>query len=127
MNAPMPAKVAWHSESCPAIPVINVTERRTVERARPELKTPAQVIGIQVSMETQKPANSAHHPTRMMRSMLGALVVAAIGGGGGSMVARGSRLVSRSRMPGSSRSAATMTRNGSAGTTAALTMLLGGM
>ena len=51
-------------------------------------------------METQKPAKSTHHRTRMIRSMLGARVVAAIGGGGGSIVASGSRLASRSRMPG---------------------------
>ena len=27
-HAPMPANVAWHSEICPAIPVITVIERK---------------------------------------------------------------------------------------------------
>ena len=59
--------------------------------------------------------------------MLGARVVAAIGGGGGSIVAMGSRLASRLRMPGRKSKAPTRTRNGSDGTTAALKRLLGEM
>ena len=52
VKAPMPAKVAWHSDSCPAMPVINVIERQMIDRVRPLLKTVSQVTGIQVSMET---------------------------------------------------------------------------
>src|SRR5579859_2832803 len=85
------------------------------------------VFGIQVSIETQKAANTNHHSGRMMRSMLGARVIAAIGGGGGSIVASGSRLESMLRMPGRISNAATMARNGIDGTTAPFQTLLGGM
>ena len=85
------------------------------------------MIGIQVNMDTQKAAKRIHHRIRMIRSMLGARAVAAIGGGGGSIVAMGSRLASRLRMPGRKSNAATKNRNGSDGTTAALKRLLGEM
>src|SRR5271170_4852263 len=101
------------------MPVMSVIESRMIERVRPLLKTPSQVIGIQVSMETQNTASSTHQLVRMMRSMLGARVVAAIGTGGGSMVASGSRLASRLRIPGSMSRAAAMAKNGMDGTTAA--------
>ena len=87
----------------------------------------AQATGIHVSMDTQKAAKRTHQRTRMIRFMLGARVVAAIGGGGGSMVARGSRLASRLRIPGRMSSAATRAKNGSDGTTAAFQKLSGGM
>ncbi len=127
MKAPIPAKVPWHSESWPAMPVISVTESRMIERVSPLLKTVSHVIGIQVSMETMNAAKRTHHRVRMMRSMLGALAVAAIGGGGGSIVASGSRLESRLRIPGRKRRAAAIRRNGSAGRTAALRKPLGGV
>ena len=127
VKAPMPAKVAWQSDNWPAMPVIRVTERRMIERVRPLLNTVSQVTGIQVSMETQKAANRTHHAVLMMRSMLGARVVAAIGSGGGSMVARGSRLASRLRIPGRMSRAAAMAKNGREGTTAAFQKLSGGM
>src|SRR4029077_19581898 len=107
-----------HKESCPAMPVINVTDRRTVERASPELNTPSHVLGIHVSMETTKTASTAHQSRRMIRSMPGAREAAATGGGGGSIVAKGSRFTSKDRMPGRIRSAATKTKNGSDGRTA---------
>ena len=127
VKAPMPANVAWHSDNWPAMPVISVMESRMIERVRPLLKTPSQVIGIHVSMETQKAARSTHQSVRMMRSMLGARVVAAMGTGGGSMVARGSRLESRLRSPGRMSRAAAMAKNGMDGTTAAFQKLFGGM
>ena len=127
VNAPMPANVAWHSDNCPAMPVISVTERQMIDRVRPLLKTVSQVAGIQVSMETMKPANRTYHNVRMMRSMVGARVEAAMGCGGGSIVARGSRLESRLRSPGRMSRAAAMAKNGSEGTTAAFQKLFGGM
>ena len=93
-------------------------ERKTVASARPELKTPSHVLGIQVSMETTKPANTTYHKMRMIRSMLGALDATAVGGGGGSMVAKGSRLESSARMPGRKSRAPTSTKKGSEGSTA---------
>ena len=78
-------------------------------------------------MDTQNPAKTSHHRGRMILSMVGARLAAAIGGGGGSIVARGSRLESRSRIPGRIRSAATITMNGMDGTTAAFQKLFGGM
>ena len=45
VKAPTPAKVAWHSESWPAMPVISVIESSTIERVRPLLKTVSQVTG----------------------------------------------------------------------------------
>jgi hypothetical protein len=118
VNAPTPASVAWQSESWPAMPVIKVMESSTVERASPALKTPSQVVGIHVSIETQNAARSTHHALRMIRSILGVLDMAAVGGGGGSMVARGSRLRSSVRIPGRTSRAATRKKNGSAGSTA---------
>ena len=63
----------------------------------------------------------------MMRSMLGARALAAMGTGGGSTVASGSRLMSRLRRPGKISKAAAMAKNGSDGTTAAFQKLFGGM
>src|SRR5271154_1274012 len=109
------------------MPVINVIERSTIERARPVLKTPTQTELIQVSIDTQKAARTTHHAMRMIRSMRGARAAAAMGSGGGSMVASGSRLESRSRNPGRISSAAAMAKNGSDGTMAAFQKLSGGM
>ena len=61
VKAPMPANVAWQSDSCPAIPVIKVTERQMIESVRPLLKTVSHVTGIHVSMETM---NAPGPPTR---------------------------------------------------------------
>ena len=127
VKAPMPANVAWQSDSCPAMPVINVTERQMIDRVRPLLKTVSQVTGIQVSMDTMNAARTTHHNVRMMRSMLGARALAAMGTGGGSMVASGSRLESRLRSPGRMSRAAAMAKNGMDGTTAAFQKLFGGM
>src|SRR5580698_5067086 len=123
----MPAKVPWLSDSWPAMPVMSVTDSNTTDRARPWLKTPAQVIGIQVSIETKKATNNSHHAVRMMRSIFGTRIVAAMGGGGGSTVANGSRLESSERMPGRKISAPPITRKGNAGTTAELMIPFGGM
>ena len=112
------------------MPVINVIDSSTIDRVMPLLNTVVQagnVPGIHVNIDTQKAAKSAHHRTRMMRSMVGARVLAAMGGGGGSTVASGSRLESRLRIPGRMRSAAAITTNGMDGTTAAFQKLLGGM
>ena len=98
-----------------------------MERVKPLLKTFSQTELIQVSMETQNAANSTHQAVRMMRSMLGARALAAMGSGGGSMVASGSRLASRLRIPGRMSRAAAMAKNGSEGTTAAFQKLFGGM
>src|SRR5580692_1069445 len=98
-----------------------------IDRVRPLLKTVSQVIGIQVSMETMNAARTTHHAVLMMRSMLGARALAAMGTGGGSMVASGSRLASRLRSPGRMSRAAAMAKNGMDGTTAAFQKLSGGM
>ena len=100
------------------MPVIRVMESSTVDKASPALKTPSQVVGIHVSMETQNTASSTHQPVRIRRSICGVLDLAAVGGGGGSMVERGSLLRSSVRIPGRMRSAATRKKNGSAGMTA---------
>ena len=109
------------------MPVMSVIDNRTVENPNPRLKTPAQVFGIHVSMDTTKAISRAYQRGRMIRFMLGARAATAVGGGGGSTVARGSRLWSRARMPGSTSNAPTNTKNGSEGTMAALKRLLGGI
>jgi hypothetical protein len=81
VKAPTPARVPWHSESWPAMPVMRVMESSTVESASPALKAASQVVGIQVSMETQKSARRTHQARRMIRSICGALEAAAVGGG----------------------------------------------
>ena len=104
------------------MPVISVMDRSTIESVRPLLNTVAHAgnaLGSQVSMDTQKAANTTHHNTRMMRSICGARAEAAIGGGGGSMVAIGSRLASSWRIPGRKSSAPTKKMNGSDGMMAA--------
>ena len=78
-------------------------------------------------MDTQNPAKTSHHKGRMILSIVGARLAAAIGGGGGSIVAKGSRLESRFRIPGRISRAATITTNGIDGTTAAFQKLFGGM
>src|ERR1700753_896064 len=105
------------------MPVIRVTERQMMDNVRPLLNTVSQVTGIQVSMETQNAARRTHHRVLMMRSMVGALVVAAMVAGGGSRVASGSRLESRLRKPGRISRAAAIAKNGSDGTTAAFQKL----
>ena len=119
VKAPTPARVAWHRDNWPAMPVISVMESRTIDRVRPLLKTVVHASGIQVSMDTQKPANRIHQSTRMMRFMLGARACAAMGGGGGSIVANGSRLASSARIPGKNSRAATKKRKGKDGMMAA--------
>ena len=108
----------WQSDNWPAMPVMRVIESSTVARAMPELKTASQVLGIQVSMDTAKPARITHHRRRIHLSMVGTREDDAAGGGGGSMVARGSLLRSSSRIPGRMSNAATSTKNGSPGITA---------
>ncbi len=115
VKAPTPARVAWQSESCPAMPVMSVMESRTIEYVSPLLKTVSHESGIQVSMDTKKTANRIHQSTRMIRFMLGARAEAAMGGGGGSIVARGSRLASSARIPGRKSSATTKKMKGSEG------------
>src|ERR1700684_2935627 len=105
------------------MPVMRVMESNTVESASPALKAASQVVGTQVSMETQKSARRTHQALRMIRSIWGAREAAAVGGGGGSMVERGSRLRSSVRMPGRINRAATRTKNGSPGSTAEKKML----
>ncbi len=78
-------------------------------------------------MDTQNPTKTSHHKGRMILSMVGARLAAAIGGGGGSIVAKGSRLESRFRIPGRISRAATITTKGIDGTTAAFQKLFGGM
>src|ERR1700683_3684843 len=112
------------------MPVINVIDSNTIDKVMPLLNTvvqPGNVPGIHVSIDTKNAAKSAHHRTRMIRSIVGARALAAMGGGGGSIVARGSRLAARLRIPGRSSSAAMMMTNGNAGTTAAFQKLFGGM
>ncbi len=98
-----------------------------MEMVIPLLKTVVHGACNHVSIDTQKPANTSHQSGRMMRSMVGARLAAAIGGGGGSMFARGSRLESRLRIPGRMSRAATIAKNGIDGTTAAFQMLFGEM
>ena len=62
VKAPTPASVAWHSESCPPMPVIRVMDRKITEKARPALNTFSHVLGIQVSMDTTKAASSTYQP-----------------------------------------------------------------
>ena len=119
VKTPTPASVAWHRESCPAIPVIIVMDRSTMAYARPLLKTPVHASGIQVSMDTKNPAKTTHHKTRMIRSMLGTRAAAAMGGGGGSIVAIGSRLASSSLSFGSNSRAPTRKMKGRDGMIAA--------
>src|ERR1700683_5758945 len=91
------------------MPVINVIDSNTIDKVMPLLNTvvqPGNVPGIHVSIDTKNAAKSAHHRTRMIRSIVGARALAAMGGGGGSIVARGARLAARVRIPGRGRSGA---------------------
>src|SRR5580658_7646190 len=106
---------------------MSVIDSRTIESVMPLLKTVVQASGIQVNIDMQKPAKITHHSGRMISSIVGARLADAIAGGGGSIVARGSRLESRFRIPGRMSSAATMIANGIDGTTAAFQKLFGGM
>ncbi len=111
------------------MPVISVMESSTIESVKPVVEhARPRRSGIQVSMDTKKPAKTIHHsaPDDPVHGRAPG-VAAAMGGGGGSMVASGSRLESRLRMPGRISRAATMTKNGSDGTTAAFQKLSGGM
>ena len=118
VNAPTPAKVAWQSESWPAMPVIRVMESSTVDRASPRIEDP--FPGRRNPREhgdAEARRGAPTSPIRMRRSICGVLDLAAVGGGGGSMVARGSLLRSSVRIPGRMRRAATRKKNGSAGIT----------
>ena len=116
VKAPTPAKVAWHSESWPAMPVISVMESRTIESVRPLLKTVVPRVGHpgqhgheEAGEEDppQDPDDAVHagRPASSPRS--GAVVGRSWPEGHGS---------SRGRAcPGRKSSAATITRNGSDG------------
>ena len=80
VKAPTPASVAWHSESCPPMPVIRVMDRKITEKASPALNTFSHVLGIQVSMDTMNAASSTYQRTRMIRSIWGARTEAVVGG-----------------------------------------------
>ena len=130
VKAPTPAKVAWHNESWPAMPVISVIDSSTIDNVKPLLKTVVQAgkePGIQVSMDTQKPAKRTHHSTRMMRSMRRS--PRRRGHGRWRRVDRGQWVPARVqlRMPGRNSRATTIKMNGRDGTTAALKKLSGGM
>ena len=90
MNAPTPAKVAWHSDSSPPIPVMSVIERKMIEYTSPEAKVKVQSPGTQVRTDTTAASASARPPSRMTRSSSRLRVATMEGGGGGSQAERGS-------------------------------------
>ena len=47
-NPPTPAKVAWHSDSWPAMPVMRVTDRKMIENTMPRANGNTQLSGSQV-------------------------------------------------------------------------------
>ncbi len=76
------------------------------------MKTFSQILGIQVSMDTENTARSTYQRIRITRSNSGARTVAMEGGVGGSTAANGSFAPPRVRIPGTRTSAPTSTTNG---------------
>ncbi len=66
MKPPRPAKVAWHREICPVMPVSRVSDRKMMAKATPWFMVSSQSGGTQVSADT-----TARPPTAQAKVAVG--------------------------------------------------------
>ena len=115
VKAPMAAKTAWASEISPAMPVITVTDRNTIDRI-----TAWVTRRIQKALATDnahhRPATVAAPPAIQVATVSSRLrASAARAGGGGSTPAKGSVISARRASPGQRMSNRNRATNGNDG------------
>ncbi len=112
----MPAKAIWHSDSCPLMPVMSVTDRQMIDAHKPKENPVTYVVGTHVTLEARNATTRTQNPTRVGTSSRRSRIETAGGAGGGSHAARGSELSSSRRRPGLNSKVPTSTTKGKAGT-----------